>query len=103
MKDCPRAKVQYGEVNKSQLQQSRGPYGGHKFEQLISKRIGTLYSGSDAEVHFRIKCKMHGRLETPKLKLPKYNWNLGYPKSGNAHGYGVFVVPVSMKYDYSNR
>jgi Elongation factor Tu GTP binding domain len=92
VKDYLQAKIQYDEVNESQLQQSRGTYGCHEFLQFILKRNETLYSGFVARAHLKVKCKMHGRLETSKLNKSVNNWNLGYPKDGNVHGYGIFIV-----------
>jgi hypothetical protein len=92
LKEYFRTKVQHGEVNESQLQQSRGLIGGHKFKQLILRRVEVLYNDFDAKIHSKINCKMHGRLETPKLKKPVCVKNLGYPTDRNVYGYGVFVV-----------
>ena len=97
LKDYFQVKIQNGKDNESQLQQLRDFFDGHKFLQLILKRINILYSDIYAGVHLKIKCKMHGKLEIPNLNMPKYNWNLGYPKNRNIYGYGVFIVPVLEK------
>jgi hypothetical protein len=94
LKDYSWTKVQHGEDNESQLQQSRGLIGGHKFKWLIFRRIEVLYNDFGAKIHSKINCKMQGRLETPKLNKPVYVKNLGYPNDGNIYGYGVFIVLV---------